>query len=151
MSRLIDADALIVAIYNEWDGACVWDASGAETADKFGRLVEAQPTIEPEWKPPKDTIYKIVGCIIETGQHDHEKFRLGETIRYTPSEILEILEDHADDLFSIEPERKKGHWIVCDILQEVKCSECRMCFRHKAKFCPNCKADMRGETDERER
>ena len=56
-----------------------------------------------------------------------------------------------DDAPTIEPERKKGHWIVCDILQEVKCSECRMCFRHKAKFCPNCKADMRGETDERER
>ena len=46
--RMIDADALIVAIYNEWDGVCVWDASGAETADKFGRLVEAQPTIEEQ-------------------------------------------------------------------------------------------------------
>ena len=47
-----------------------------------------------------------------------------------------------------QPERKKGKWITCDILQEVKCSECRMCFRHKAKFCPNCGADMRGEQDE---
>ena len=47
MSRLIDADALIVAIYNEWDGACVWDASGAETADKF---VDEQPTIEERKK-----------------------------------------------------------------------------------------------------
>lgn len=47
-----------------------------------------------------DLIHKIVGTIIEVGQSDVGKFRLGETIRYTPSEILEILKQHKDEIFA---------------------------------------------------
>ena len=49
-----------------------------------------------------DLIYKIVGTIIEVGQSDTGKFRLGEAIRYTPSEILEILKQHENEIFSLE-------------------------------------------------
>ena len=42
-----------------------------------------------------------------------------------------------------EAKPKPGRWILCDILQEFKCSECRRCFRIKTNFCPNCGADMR--------
>jgi len=42
--------------------------------------------------------------------------------------------------------RHKGHWIRCDILQEFKCSECRMCFKNKSNPCPNCGTEM--ESDE---
>ena len=49
-----------------------------------------------------DLIYKIVGTIIAVGQSDARKFRLGETIRYTPSEILEILKQHENEIFSEE-------------------------------------------------
>ena len=78
-----------------------------------------------------------------------ELFRAMEDAEwYNNADRDEIAEKLVMDAPTIEPERKKGKWITCDILQEVKCSECRMCFRHKAKFCPNCGADMRGEQDE---
>lgn len=37
---------------------------------------------------------------------------------------------------------KTGHWIECDVLKEVKCSNCRMCFRDRTNYCPNCGAKM---------
>lgn len=47
------------------------------------------------------------------------------------------------DLPSVTPqEPKTGHWIKCDILQEFKCSKCRVCFRNKSNYCPNCGAKM---------
>lgn len=49
-----------------------------------------------------DLIHKIVGKIIEVGQSDTTKFRLGEIIRYTPSEILEILKQHENEIFGEE-------------------------------------------------
>lgn len=50
-----------------------------------------------------DLIHKIVGVIIEAGQSDTTKFKLGETIRYSPSEILEILKQHENEIFGEEP------------------------------------------------
>ena len=49
-----------------------------------------------------------------------------------------------ESLPPVTPKSKMGHWIRCDILQEFKCSECRMCFRDKSNFCPNCGAKMEG-------
>ena len=46
-----------------------------------------------------DLIHRIVGVIIEAEQSDTKKFRLGETIRYTPSEIMEILKQHESEIF----------------------------------------------------
>ncbi len=46
--RLIDADALIKAIHDEWDEVLVWDESGETTAYEFERLVDDAPTIEPK-------------------------------------------------------------------------------------------------------
>lgn len=46
---------------------------------------------------------------------------------------------------ALEQKQKTGHWISCDILQEFKCSKCRVCFRNKSSFCPNCGAKMEGE------
>ncbi len=45
-----------------------------------------------------ELIRKIELILIEEGQHDKEKFRLGETIRYTPYEVAEILKQHIEDL-----------------------------------------------------
>jgi len=49
-----------------------------------------------------DLIHRIVGIIIEAGQSDTKKFRLGETIRYSPSEILEILKQHESEIFGVD-------------------------------------------------
>lgn len=43
---------------------------------------------------------------------------------------------------ALEQEPKTGHWITCNVLQEVKCSECRVCFRHTTNYCPNCGTRM---------
>lgn len=45
-----------------------------------------------------DLIRKIELILIETGQHDTERFKLGETIKYSPCEVAEILRNHADEL-----------------------------------------------------
>ena len=45
-----------------------------------------------------ELILKIELILIEEGQHDKEKFRLGETIRYAPCEVAEILKAHIDEL-----------------------------------------------------
>lgn len=44
-----------------------------------------------------ELIHKIKLILIETGQHDR-KFRLGETIRYDPQEVAEILRAHITEL-----------------------------------------------------
>lgn len=49
-----------------------------------------------------DLIHKIVGKIIEAGQSDTTKFKLGEIIRYSPSEIMEILKQHENEIFGEE-------------------------------------------------
>jgi len=45
-----------------------------------------------------DLIRKIELILIETGQHDTKKFRLGEIIKYAPYEVTEILKNHIDEL-----------------------------------------------------
>lgn len=54
---------------------------------------------------------------------------------------------------SVQPERKKGHWIWIT-LSEYKCSECghettvdECMEKPMYNFCPYCNADMRGEQD----
>lgn len=45
-----------------------------------------------------ELIRKIELILIETGQHDKEKFKLGETIKYAPYEVAEILREHIVEL-----------------------------------------------------
>ena len=49
-------------------------------------------------------------------------------------------------LVALQP--KIGRWIGCDILQGFKCSECRVCFRNKSNYCPNCGRRMESEVEE---
>lgn len=44
-------------------------------------------------------IDKITDILIDVGQHD-KRFKLGEWIKYSPSEVRKILQDHKDELKS---------------------------------------------------
>ena len=76
---------------------------------------------------------------------------------------LNIAESELYDLPSVQPERKKGKWVV-DPDGFLHCSNCkdiptsRIVFKgeviydmtpikQKMKFCPNCGADMRGKQE----
>lgn len=58
-----------------------------------------------------------------------------------------------DKMPTIE-ERKKGKWISLDDFRGkyntygYKCSECGEHSEYEEKYCPNCGADMRGESNE---
>ena len=59
----------------------------------------------------------------------------------------------ANNLPSVELERKKGEWIfhIDDLFPEESTQECSVCHEEESikiqndNFCPNCGADMRGE------
>ena len=51
------------------------------------------------------TINKIYGYLIERG-HDTQKFRLNETIRYTPSEIANLLREMPEETVNKPPAHK---------------------------------------------
>ena len=40
----------------------------------------------------------ICNLLIDTGQRDFHKFKLGETIKYTPSEVMNIIKENLDKL-----------------------------------------------------
>ena len=66
----------------------------------------------------------------------------------SPKQVIEALP-------SAEPERKKGEWIIDKYKAELTCSECKKTFTNFPvigwkplwNFCPNCGADMRGESE----
>ena len=67
--------------------------------------------------------------------------------------ILARCEKNLNELPSAQPERKPGKWILDD--EYIDCSACRHekwsrvpfeSLVKRFKFCPNCGADMRGET-----
>ena len=45
-----------------------------------------------------DLCMEIRNILIETAQRDYKKFSLGDTIKYTPSEVAEILEKYKEQL-----------------------------------------------------
>lgn len=74
-------------------------------------------------------------------------------ITITYNEMGIIIDTKAEEVE--QPERKKGEWIVDD--EFIDCSVCRRekwsripygDLVRRFRYCPNCGADMRGETDE---
>ena len=51
-----------------------------------------------------DLIKKIGLILVEEGQSDYRKFKLGEIIKYSPSEVMDILRKHESELPSAQPE-----------------------------------------------
>lgn len=46
--RLIDADALMIAIEKDFEGVCVYDVPPSEAVSDFERIVDSMPTIDAE-------------------------------------------------------------------------------------------------------
>ena len=66
----------------------------------------------------KETAKKISNYLFDCGQHD-KKFKLGDIIRYTPSEILELLEKMPELKTNLEV--KMGKFVeICEILTRTK-------------------------------
>lgn len=55
----------------------------------FAPVLESERKQEPN-KLTEETIMAIWGALIKHGQHDHQ-FRLGDTIKYTSDEVVDIL------------------------------------------------------------
>lgn len=75
--------------YAELEAKCyAYEAiiSNSNFAPVFG--VKEEPK---QNKLTEEMIMAIWGTLIEEGNHDIEHFRLGETIRYTPDEVADIL------------------------------------------------------------
>lgn len=66
------------------------------------------------------------------------------------SKAIERIERGVYSLPSAQPERKKGKWIYNSPVT-MKCNQCGFVIKdwdwHRFKYCPNCIADMRGESD----
>ena len=70
---------------------------------------------------------------------------------------MAVSKDKIDAMPTVQPERKTGHWIPQDFNKHYgmtsttvyyypKCSMCGESANY-TNFCPNCGADMRGETE----
>ena len=61
-----------------------------------------------------------------------------------------VLFKRVNELPSVNPQEKTGHWIAGEIWEDTdggwgrwqKCSICRQSEHHKTNFCPNCGAKM---------
>lgn len=56
----------------------------------FAPMFETKKELRQD-KLTEEMIMAIWGTLIEAGNHDRERFRLGDTIRYTPDEVADIL------------------------------------------------------------
>lgn len=58
--RLIDADALMVAVEKEFEGVCVYDVPPSEAVSDFEHIVDSIPAVDAEpVRRGKRTVYTI--------------------------------------------------------------------------------------------
>lgn len=76
-------------------------------------------------------------------------------LHYTPTKSvkhphIDFVVEELERLPSVRLERKKGRWSKPFNMgtYNYQCSECEKLSRAMYDFCPNCGADMRGESDE---
>ena len=74
----------------------------------------------------------------------YKLFPEDEQILINSDDVIKIFMNHVR--VNIEPEPKKGHWIKIH-WKAFRCSECNKISEYSTDFCPNCGADMRGESE----
>jgi hypothetical protein len=60
------------------------------------------------------------------------------------SQSINILDamSRIEDLPSVTPKQRTGHWIECEDEVKCFCSECKEISDYPTKFCPHCGAKM---------
>ena len=86
-------------------------------------------------------------CISREAVHDLMAMLLSDYLHDEDREKIELIDAKIAELPSVTPEEKTGKWInVHDNIGECSC--CGINKMHVwYNFCPNCGADMRGDTD----
>ena len=82
-------------------------------------------------------INEISLILIEAGQSD-KRFKLGEIIKYSPSEIAEILKKHKEKLQQDVPWIIDGHHMQCGKCGTIMCTKDREGDPIPQNFCPAC-------------
>ena len=62
-------------------------------------------------------------------------------------ELKQTCADILNDLPSVTPKQRAGHWIECEDEVKCFCSECKEISDYPTKFCPNCGAKMAQESE----
>lgn len=113
---LIDRQAAIDAVHEEFDECLVWDESGRHTADEVEQILDKLPAVQPQRKTDE--------WCTDCKEYDQEKHccpRFNRVIRQTLSEQRKTgkwTDDNACPFCGFQP------WYERDI--------------HTLSFCPNC-------------
>ena len=139
--RLIDADKLL----NDYQELADCDFVHPLYEDTLRDIVDDAPTVEmAEDCVKRDDAQDIMARLLSDYLHDEDR----EKIENANAEIGELP--------SVQPQPKRGHWIVIrkeyefmggivNESQGCKCSNCGGIVKFKSDFCPSCGVDMRGE------
>ena len=60
----------------------------------------------------------------------------------------EFIEEGLKRVPSVQPKQKTGQLISNRYTDTVLCSECKKCYGDESKFCPNCGANMKRESED---
>lgn len=60
----------------------------------------------------------------------------------------EFIEEGLKRVPSVQPEQKTGRWIPSKYTDTVLCSECGKCYGDEYRYCPNCGAKMKKESED---
>lgn len=74
--------------------------------------------------------------------HDLLATWLSDKLDEKTREVLEVIDGKVEDMPSITPKQRTGHWIECEDEVKCFCSECKEISDYPTKFCPNCGAKM---------
>ena len=60
----------------------------------------------------------------------------------------EFIDEELKRVPSVQPKQKTGQLISNRYTDTVLCSECKKCYGDESKFCPNCGANMKRESED---
>ena len=95
---MIDGEELIVMLDKAEMGAMQDHRNHAYCKGLRDAIKMTRVLLDAEDMDTEKLIYKIEGILVTEGQGD-SRFKLGELIKYTPSEVANLLRKHANELY----------------------------------------------------